>query len=94
MIQHYQDTYLENAIKPYKKFPFFSESLRKNSKKEETEKLIEQIRIERERDRAAMKRQQEEKEQHEKNVVAKNHSSGIYLLWKKLKWTKIGLATN
>ena len=67
----------------YKKFLFFSESLQKPSKKEETEKLIEQIRIERERDRAAMKRQQDEKEQHEKNVLAKNQSSGIYLLWKK-----------
>ena len=41
-----------------------------------------------------MKRQQEEKEQHEKNVLAKNHSSGIYLLWKKLEWTKIGLAAD
>ena len=78
----------------YKKFPFFSESLRKNSKKEETEKLIEQIRIERERDRAAMKRQQEEKEQREKNVLAKNQSSGNYLLCKKLIWAKIGLAKN
>ena len=35
------------------------------SKKEETERLIEQIRVERERDRAAMKKQQDEKEQHE-----------------------------
>ena len=76
----------------YKKFPFFSESLRKNSKDEETEKLIEQIRIERERDRAAIKRQQEEKEQHEKNALAKNQSSGIYLLWKKLIWTKIAIS--
>ena len=74
--------------------PFFLVPSRKNSKKEETEKLIEQIRVERERDRAAMKRQQEEKEQHEKNVLAKNHSSGIYLLWKKIIWTKIGLAQN
>ena len=73
----------------YKKYLFFSESLQKNSKKEETEKLIEQIRIERERDRAAMKRQQDEKEQHEKNVLAKNQSSGIYLFWKKLIWTKV-----
>ena len=38
------------------------------SKKEETEKLIEQIRVERERDRVAMKKHQEEKEQHE-NVM-------------------------
>ena len=41
-----------------------------------------------------MKRQQEEKEQRERNVLAKNQSSGIYLLCKKLIWAKIGLAKN